>query len=133
MTLPKVARNSWNLGPVILCVDTLILFMTGMARSVGKPGAVLPFTTLAVIWLVAVFVLRSRHQRELKQELDQLNQIERSGIMRLLLHGSTPLLETLESTSYATQGWTAQTCTRATAPGCSSSTSSSSLRDRSCR
>jgi Flp pilus assembly protein TadB len=69
----------WNLGPVILCVGTLILLLTGMARSVGKPGAALPFTTLAVIWLVAVFVIRSRNQRELKQELDQLNQIERLG------------------------------------------------------
>ena len=32
--------------------------------------------TLAAIWLVFVFVLRSRHQRELKQEVDQLNQME---------------------------------------------------------
>lgn len=69
----------WNLGPVVLGLGTLILLLTGMARSMGKPGSVLPFTALAVIWLVAVFVLRSRKQRELKQEVDQLNQIESAG------------------------------------------------------
>ena len=68
-----------TLGPMILSLGTLILLLTGWARSVGKPGAVIPFTTLAVIWLVAVFVLRSRDQRELKKEVDQLNQIERAG------------------------------------------------------
>ena len=69
----------WSLGPIILSLGTLILLLTGWARSVGKPGAVMPFTSLAVIWLVAVFVLRSRDQRELKEEVDQLNQIERAG------------------------------------------------------
>lgn len=69
----------WSLGPLILSLGTLTLLLTGMARSVGKPGAVIPFTTLAVIWLVAVFVLRSRDQRELKQEIDQLNRIEGAG------------------------------------------------------
>jgi hypothetical protein len=69
----------WTLGPIVLCVGMLILLLTGMARSVGKPGAALPFTTLAVVWLVAVFVLRSRDQRELRQEMDQLNKIERMG------------------------------------------------------
>lgn len=69
----------WTLGPIVLCVGMLILLLTGMARSVGKPGAALPFTTLAVVWLVAVFVLRSRDQRELRQEMDQLNKIEGMG------------------------------------------------------
>lgn len=69
----------WTLGPVILSLGTLILLLTGMARSVGKPGAVIPFTTLAVIWLVLVFVLRSHDQRALKQEIDQLNEIEKGA------------------------------------------------------
>jgi hypothetical protein len=69
----------WALGPVVLCMGALILLLTGMARSVGKPGAALPFTTLGVIWLIAVFVLRSRHQRELRQEIDLLNEIEKMG------------------------------------------------------
>lgn len=67
----------WNLGPIVLCMGTLIVLLTGMAQSVGKPSAVLPFTTLGVIWLVAVFVLRSRNQRELRHEWDRLNEIER--------------------------------------------------------
>lgn len=69
----------WTIGPVVLSLGTLTLLLTGIARSVGKPGAVLPFTTLGVVWLVLVFVLRSRNQRELKQEVDQLNQIEREA------------------------------------------------------
>jgi hypothetical protein len=69
----------WSLGPILLSLGSLILVLTGWTLSVGKPGAVIPFTTLAVIWLVAVFVLRSRDQRELKKEVDQLNQIERAG------------------------------------------------------
>jgi hypothetical protein len=68
----------WNLGPVVLGLGTLTLLLAGMAWSVGKPGAVLPFGTLGVLWLVLVFVFRSRNQRELKQEVDQLNQIERA-------------------------------------------------------
>ncbi|HLY41265.1 MAG TPA: hypothetical protein VKR52_08625 [Terracidiphilus sp.] len=69
----------WTVGPIILCIGTLILLFSGMARAVGKPGAVLPFTTLGVIWFVLVLVLRSRHQRELKAELDLLNQMESAG------------------------------------------------------
>lgn len=69
----------WNLGPIVLSIGSLTLLLTGMARSVGKPGAVLPFTTLGVLWLVAMFILRSRHQRELKQEMDRLSQMEKAG------------------------------------------------------
>ena len=39
----------WSLGPINLSLGTLILLLTGWARSVAKPGAVIPFTTLAVI------------------------------------------------------------------------------------
>lgn len=66
----------WSFGPIILCIVTLILLLTGMARGAGKPGAALPFATLFVIWMVGFFVLRSRTQRELKQEIDELNRIE---------------------------------------------------------
>lgn len=69
----------WTIGPIVLCMGALILLLTGMTRSVGKPGAVIPFTTLAVIWLVLVFVLRSRDQRALKREIDQLNEIEKGA------------------------------------------------------
>ena len=66
----------WNLGPIVLCLGALTLLLTGMARGVGKSGAALPFTTLGVLWLVALFVLRSRAQRELKKEIDQLDSME---------------------------------------------------------
>ena len=69
----------WNLGPVVLSLGALILLLAGMAQVMGKPGAVLPFSALVVIWLAAVFALRSRRQRELKQEIDQFNQIEAAG------------------------------------------------------
>ena len=66
----------WNLGPIVLCIGTLTVLLTGMARGAGKPAAVLPFTLLGVLWLIAFFVLRSRDQRELKKESDLLNQME---------------------------------------------------------
>jgi hypothetical protein len=69
----------WNLGPVVLSLGTLTLALAKIAENVDRPRAVLPFTTLAIIWLLFVFVLRSRNQRELKQEVDQLNEIEKAG------------------------------------------------------
>jgi len=69
----------WSFGPIILCLGTLILLLTGMALNMGKFGAALPFSTVVAIWVVGMFALRSRNQRELKREFDQLNEIERAG------------------------------------------------------
>lgn len=66
----------WNFAPIFLSLGALVVLLTGIAQSMGKLRASLPFTILAVIWIVAVFVLRSRHQQELKREIEQLNEIE---------------------------------------------------------
>jgi preprotein translocase subunit YajC len=39
----------------------------------------MPFLTLIVVWLGAVFVIRMRQQRELQREIDQLNDIEKTN------------------------------------------------------
>ena len=39
----------------------------------------IPFLTLVVIWIVGVFVVRMREQRELQREIDELNNIEREN------------------------------------------------------
>jgi hypothetical protein len=38
----------------------------------------IPFLALVVIWIVSVFVIRMRDQRELQREIDDLNDIERA-------------------------------------------------------
>jgi len=67
----------WSLGPMILNVGILVLLFTGMARSLGKAHAALPFSTLCAVWVVAVFVFRSRDQKELRKENEQLNRMEK--------------------------------------------------------
>ena len=69
----------WSFGPIILSVGTLIVLLTGMARSMGRYEAALPFAVAVVIWIVAMFVIRSHHQRELKREIDQLKEIEKAS------------------------------------------------------
>ena len=70
----------WSFGPVVLSIATLILVLVGIAenqsRSVEK---VIPFCTVFAIWIGAFFVLRSRSQRRLRQEIDELNDIERAS------------------------------------------------------
>jgi hypothetical protein len=70
----------WSFGPVVLSIATLILVLVGIAenqsRSVEK---VIPFCTCFAIWIVVFFVLRSRSQRKLRQEIDELNDIEKAS------------------------------------------------------
>ena len=70
----------WSFGPIVLSIATLILVLVGIAenqsRSVEK---VIPFCAAFVIWIVAFFVLRSRSQRKLRQEIDELNAIEKAS------------------------------------------------------
>lgn len=66
----------WSFGPMILNLGILVLLLTGMAQAIGKADAALPFSTLCVVWVIAVFVFRSRDQRELRKENEQLNRME---------------------------------------------------------
>jgi hypothetical protein len=68
----------WSLGPILLALATLVLALA-MVGTNGRgllPNG-LPFLTLIVVWIVAYFILRAREQRELKQELDELDDLER--------------------------------------------------------
>ena len=75
----------WSLGPVLLAIATLIALIVSLGignRGMALKGTLLkmtPFLTLLVIWLVGVFVIRMRDQRELQREIDQLNDIEREN------------------------------------------------------
>jgi hypothetical protein len=74
----------WSFGPVVLSIATLIaLIMSfGIRQGMLLKGTLLnmiPFLTLVVLWLVGVFVIRMREQRELQREIDELNEIERGS------------------------------------------------------
>lgn len=63
----------WSFGPVILSVGTLIVVLVEMATGRSLPiRSVMPFGSLFVIWVVAFLVRRSRGQRKLRQEIDEL-------------------------------------------------------------
>lgn len=68
----------WSFGPVVVSIAALIFVLTGMAQRSGLSArAVLPFGTVFVIWIVGIFIQRSRRQRELLRELDELADAER--------------------------------------------------------
>lgn len=69
----------WSFGPIILSIGALIVLLTGMARTIGRYEAALPFSVAVVIWIVAMIVIRSHHQRELKREIEQLKEIEKAS------------------------------------------------------
>lgn len=67
----------WSFGPVLLAIGTFILALAmsgSQDRSIFPNG--LPFLALVVVWIVGYFVVRLREQRDLKRELDELNDIE---------------------------------------------------------
>ena len=70
----------WSFGPVLLAIGT---FMVALAmiwtRDRGRFPSGLPFLTLVAIWTFGYFVMRAREQRELKREIDELNDIERDN------------------------------------------------------
>ena len=74
----------WSFGPVVLAIATLIVLILSFGirnRGMLLKGTLLnmiPFLALVVIWIVSVFVIRMRDQRELQREIDDLNDIERA-------------------------------------------------------
>ena len=70
----------WSLGPVLLAVGTFILALAMIGtkdRGLFPNG--LPFLALVVVWILGYFVMRVREQRELKRELDELNDLEKDN------------------------------------------------------
>jgi hypothetical protein len=66
-------------GPSVLAVGTLAVQIVSFARGQGALSKTIPFLTMLAIWIVGVFVIRMRDQRELKGEIDDLNHIENSN------------------------------------------------------
>jgi hypothetical protein len=73
----------WQLGPVIFAVAIFVVLIASLGMGNGRmllKEALLnmtPFLTLIVVWVVAVFVIRTRQARELQREIEELNEIER--------------------------------------------------------
>ena len=73
----------WQFGPLVFAVAILVVVITSLGT--GNGGMLLketllkmsPFLTLTAIWIVAVFVIRMRQQRELQREIDELKEIDR--------------------------------------------------------
>jgi 4-hydroxybenzoate polyprenyltransferase len=68
----------WGFGPVLLAIAGIILALAMVAGREIFPKA-MPFLTLVVVWIVAYFAVRAWQQRELQQEIDELNEIEREN------------------------------------------------------
>jgi hypothetical protein len=67
----------WSFGPVMLATATFVLALT-LVPQVGRrliPNGV-PFLLVLVLSIVSFFVIRSREQRELQRELDELKDLE---------------------------------------------------------
>jgi len=70
----------WSLGPMLLAIGTFILALAMIGtkdRGLFPNG--LPFLALVVVWILGYFVMRAREQRELKRELDELNDLEKDN------------------------------------------------------
>lgn len=67
----------WSFGPVLLAIGTFILALAMIGTKDRRlfPNG-LPFLSLVVVWILAYFVMRAREQRELKREIDELDDLE---------------------------------------------------------
>jgi hypothetical protein len=75
----------WSFGPVMLAIGALIALIASFGiKNQGMPLNrtllnMMPFLTLLAAWIVGVFVIRMREQRELRREIGELNDIERDN------------------------------------------------------
>lgn len=66
-------------GPSVLAVGALAAQIVSLAKGQGVLSKTVPFLTMLAIWIVGVFVIRMRDQRELQAEITDLNRIENSN------------------------------------------------------
>jgi hypothetical protein len=70
----------WSLGPVLLAIGTFILALAMIGtKDRGLLPNGLPFLALVVVWIIGYFAIRMREQRDLKREIDELNDLERDN------------------------------------------------------
>jgi hypothetical protein len=71
----------WSCGPVMLAIGTLILALAMIgSKDKGIFPNGLPFLALVGVWIAGYFAVRLREQRQLKREIDELNDIEQKNI-----------------------------------------------------
>ena len=63
----------WLFGPLLLAI---VAFVAPLV-SRGMIMRMIPFLSLVVLWIVAVFVMRALDQRELAREIDVLRELEK--------------------------------------------------------
>jgi hypothetical protein len=67
----------WSFGPVALALATLILALAMIGtKDRGLIPNGLPFLTLVAAWIFGYFVIREREARDLKREIDELDDLE---------------------------------------------------------
>jgi hypothetical protein len=65
---------------VLLAIGTFILALAMIGtKDRGLLPNGLPFLALVVVWIIGYFAIRMREQRELKREIDELNDLERDN------------------------------------------------------
>ena len=65
----------WFLGPVVLAIATFVVPLVRLGISKGMLLNMIPFLALLVIWIVGIFIVRMRQQRELRREIDELKRL----------------------------------------------------------
>ena len=66
--------------PIILFIGTFTLALAkGIAFNSKTLPKAMPFFTLVVVWIGALFILRMREQRDLRREIGELNEIEKEN------------------------------------------------------
>ena len=70
----------WSIGPIVLALAAFSVSLVRLAINSGVLLNVLPFMSLVAIWMIAVFLLRLRGQKDLQREIEELRNIERTKI-----------------------------------------------------
>jgi len=68
-----------SFAPAVLGMVTWILIMSGMAQNLQVRVNFVPLCTSLVLWIIGIFILRLRTRNELKQELAELDALEREN------------------------------------------------------
>jgi len=70
----------WVFAPIILALGALVVPQMGSGSGSGGTIAKMsPFLTLFALWVILMFVFRRARWKELRREIDELNDIEREN------------------------------------------------------
>ena len=70
----------WVFAPIVLAVGALIVPEVGSSfRAGGTLANSIPFLSLFALWVILMFVFRRTRWKELRREIDELNDIEKEN------------------------------------------------------